>query len=133
MFLKVVHAILTPYAYNPQYTYGYDVNADHPGAVFSKTESRDNQQTDGEYCVNMPDGRVQIVTYTADPSGFHPIIRYVKDSICANGKPAPLPTNPPTTEIPLFEGTKILKAQNYLFLSFTKYFRPWAEQKRQKT
>ena len=61
----------------PKYDYGYDVN-DDPNAVFSKTESRDDQTTNGEYCVNMPDGRVQIVTYTADPSGFHPIIRYVK-------------------------------------------------------
>merc|ERR1711983_411918 len=36
--------------------------------------------------------------YTADPSGFHPIIRYVKDSVCSNGKPAPIPT---TTKSPI--------------------------------
>ena len=32
----------------------------------------------GVYDVLLPDGRRQVVEYTADKNGFHPIIKYVK-------------------------------------------------------
>ena len=83
-----------PHHRTPKYNYGYDVN-DDPNAVFSKTESRDDQQTNGEYCVNMPDGRVQIVTYTADhTNGFVADVKYEGTAVYPD-LPAPAPKYAP--------------------------------------
>merc|ERR1712130_237390 len=54
------------YAPKPfSYEYG---GADHDGRHFAKTESKDEDGVvKGEYRVELPDGRVQIVSYRADP------------------------------------------------------------------
>merc|ERR1712021_46192 len=46
------------------YTYGYAVADDYSGANFAQNEARDGYATNGEYRVNLPDGRTQIVTYS---------------------------------------------------------------------
>ena len=48
----------------PKYEYTYAVADDYSKAAFQQSEARDNYATNGEYRVNLPDGRVQIVTYT---------------------------------------------------------------------
>ena len=60
----------------PVYNYEYGVNDPKYGAVYSATENRDNYNTAGEYRVNLPDGRVQIVSYTAGPDGYVADVRY---------------------------------------------------------
>ena len=43
-------------------------------------------QVKGEYRVALPDGRVQIVSYTADEHGYRPHIRYeAAEKIHGNG------------------------------------------------
>ena len=46
------------------YQYGYAVADDYSGANFAANENRDGYATSGEYRVNLPDGRTQIVTYS---------------------------------------------------------------------
>merc|ERR1712165_436496 len=60
----------------PVYNYQYGVNDPHYGPVFSQTEARDNYDTTGEYRVNLPDGRVQIVSYSAGPDGYVADVKY---------------------------------------------------------
>merc|ERR1712130_649954 len=64
------------YAPKPfSYEYG---GADHDGRHFAKTESKDEDGVvKGEYRVELPDGRVQIVSYRADPVlGYQANVRY---------------------------------------------------------
>jgi len=47
------------------------------GNDFGRQESSDGETVRGEYRVQLPDGRTQIVTYTADwRTGFHADVRY---------------------------------------------------------
>merc|ERR1712027_284218 len=49
------------------YTYNYEVADDYSKAAFSQTESNDGTGVvEGSYQVNLPDGRVQTVTYHAN-------------------------------------------------------------------
>merc|ERR1711902_16920 len=64
--------------YEPQpfaYEYG---GSDSSGRHFAKTEAKDDEGiVRGEYRVELPDGRVQIVSYTADPvNGYQADVRY---------------------------------------------------------
>merc|ERR1712203_1292744 len=52
------------------YQYGYAVHDDYAHTDFQANENRDGYATNGEYRVNLPDGRTQIVTYNvADAYG----------------------------------------------------------------
>merc|ERR1712241_983916 len=59
------------------FTYEYG-GADSYGRHFAKTESKDEAGVvKGEYRVELPDGRVQIVSYRADPElGYQADVRY---------------------------------------------------------
>ena len=50
-------------------------------AGHSRSESREGKQIRGQYKVALPDGRTQIVDYTADETGFHPTITYEEPAI----------------------------------------------------
>merc|ERR1712214_108516 len=58
------------------YKYGYAVADDYSGANFESNESRDGYATSGSYRVALPDGRVQIVTYSADENGYVADVKY---------------------------------------------------------
>merc|ERR1712088_1157154 len=61
----------------PVYNYQYGVNDEgYSNSVFSQSEQRDGANAGGEYRVNLPDGRVQIVTYTAGPEGYNAAVTY---------------------------------------------------------
>merc|ERR550534_3175537 len=55
--------------FEPQpYKYEYGVQDDYSKAAFAKSESQNEVgAVTGSYKVNLPDGRIQTVTYTADP------------------------------------------------------------------
>jgi len=74
----------------PVYNYQYGVNdATYHGPVFSHTEDRNNYDTKGEYRVNLPDGRVQIVTYSAGPDGYVADVKYEGEASYPEYKPKP--------------------------------------------
>merc|ERR1712106_1040624 len=83
----------------PVYNYQYGVNdPEYSGAVFTHQENRADYNTAGEYRVNLPDGRVQIVTYTAGPEGYIADVKYVGEAVYAEVapyKPAPPPAYKP--------------------------------------
>merc|ERR1712123_280198 len=60
------------------YTYNYAVADDYSGAAFNQGESNDgNGVVEGSYSVNLPDGRVQTVTYHAnDYDGYVAEVSY---------------------------------------------------------
>merc|ERR1711892_708006 len=112
VFLAVVVAVASaagpPAPYAPQeaypdlppvYNYQYGVNDPaYSGAVFSQQENRADYNTNGEYRVNLPDGRVQIVTYTAGPEGYVADVKYEGEAVypeVAPYKPAPPPAYKP--------------------------------------
>merc|ERR1711872_707945 len=72
----------------PVYNYQYGVNdPEYSGAVFSQSENRKDYDTAGEYRVNLPDGRVQIVTYTAGPEGYVADVKYEGEAVYAEAAP----------------------------------------------
>ena len=60
------------------FAYQYGVADDYSGANFEKSETQDNYgNLQGSYRINLPDGRVQTVTYTADhENGFVADVKY---------------------------------------------------------
>merc|ERR1712088_425721 len=54
----------------PVYNYNYAVKDDYSGSIFTAAEERDNYNAAGSYSVNLPDGRIQIVSYSVSgPDG----------------------------------------------------------------
>jgi hypothetical protein len=70
--------IIYPILFQPKsYEFGYSVKDQATGNDFGRRESSDGETVRGEYRVQLPDGRTQIVTYTADwRTGFHADVRY---------------------------------------------------------
>merc|ERR1712038_2257067 len=72
---------------------------------------RDNYDTTGEYRVNLPDGRVQIVSYSAGPDGYVADVKYEGEAAYPEEpayKPAPKPlTQHPLTNPPLPQFTNL--------------------------
>lgn len=48
------------------------------GDDFSHSQVQDSSATNGEYRVKLPDGRLQIVSYTADHNGYKADVKYTK-------------------------------------------------------
>merc|ERR1712158_164314 len=65
---SVVHAVAAPDLAEPSpYTYTYAVADDYSKANFQQSESNDGTgAVTGSYSVNLPDGRIQTVTYNAN-------------------------------------------------------------------
>ncbi|XP_063835350.1 pro-resilin-like [Ostrinia nubilalis] len=59
------------------YEFGYAVKDAESGNDYDRRETSDGNVVRGEYRVQLPDGRTQIVTYHADwKTGFHADVRY---------------------------------------------------------
>merc|ERR1712186_200636 len=89
----------------PVYNFQYGVSDSYSGAAFSHSEDRNNYDTKGEYRVNLPDGRVQIVTYSAGPDGYVADVKYEGEAAYPKYEPKahPAPSIPqprPSPSIP---------------------------------
>ena len=59
------------------FDFGYAVQDEYTGNDFGHNSNSDGKVTSGEYRVLLPDGRTQIVTYTADHyNGFQAEVTY---------------------------------------------------------
>merc|ERR1711887_473042 len=52
-----------------KYTFQYGVKDDYTSNNFGQSENRDGYSAQGEYFVNLPDGRLQKVTYSVNGEG----------------------------------------------------------------
>merc|ERR1712126_311841 len=81
------------------YAFEYGVADDHGGAKFAQSETADGKLTSGSYSVNLPDGRVQTVTYTVDDyAGYVADVSYEGTAQYPEYKPTykPAPAYKPT-------------------------------------
>ncbi|KAF2360019.1 Insect cuticle protein [Trinorchestia longiramus] len=62
--------------YDNRYNFGYGVADNYQGTYFGQVENRQQGVTQGQYYVDLPDGRRMIVTYLADGTGYYPTITY---------------------------------------------------------
>ncbi|XP_034837578.1 uncharacterized protein [Maniola hyperantus] len=62
--------------YAANYEFGYRVRDQDSGNYFGHREAKQGKSTKGAYHVLLPDGRMQLVKYSAGPSGFHADISY---------------------------------------------------------
>ena len=78
--LQTEAIMLYPPLYNSlqPYAFEYGVEDSYSGAAFGQTESSDAVGTTGSYRVALPDGRTQVVTYSADPVGYGGYVADVK-------------------------------------------------------
>merc|ERR1712200_63059 len=80
----VVHAVAAPDLAEPSpYTYTYAVADDYSKANFQQSESNDGTgAVTGSYSVNLPDGRIQTVTYNAnDLTGNVATVEYTGEAV----------------------------------------------------
>ena len=77
------------------YNYGYGVKDDYAGLNFGHTEDRNGYNTQGNYFVNLPDGRLQTVNYHADEAGYVADVQYTGNAIVPAYAPAPKPAYVP--------------------------------------
>jgi len=88
------------------YEFAYGVRADplEGGANFGHNEVRNGDITSGEYRVDLPDGRTQIVTYTADSiNGYVANVRYENIDLVRGPEPPFFPPVPDVLDVPLAE------------------------------
>ncbi|KAK8384001.1 hypothetical protein O3P69_016022 [Scylla paramamosain] len=74
----------------PNYDFDYAVQDAESGSNFGHQETRRDGQTSGSYRVVLPDGRLQVVTYTASPAGFVAEVTYEGEAVF----PPPPPFDP---------------------------------------
>ncbi|KAL1458249.1 hypothetical protein WDU94_008411 [Cyamophila willieti] len=72
------------------FSFNYQVKDDASGNDFGhKADSADGKLVQGVYNVALPDGRKQIVTYTADENGYKADVKYEGEARPAPSGPAP--------------------------------------------
>merc|ERR1719438_557143 len=82
----------SPVAYGdeaPVYQYTYAVKDDYSFSNFNAHEERDGYNAAGGYQVALPDGRTQIVTYTATKDGYVADVKYEGEAKYPEYNPAP--------------------------------------------
>ncbi|XP_022828804.1 uncharacterized protein LOC111358122 isoform X1 [Spodoptera litura] len=72
------------YNHGDNYAFSYTVKDHKTGDDFSHSQQSTGSATNGEYRVRLPDGRMQIVSYTADENGYNAKVRYDEHSTVDN-------------------------------------------------
>ncbi|CAH2269434.1 jg11742 [Pararge aegeria aegeria] len=72
------------YDQDQNYAFSYRVKDQKTGDDFSHKQESVSGGTNGEYRVRLPDGRTQIVSYTADETGYKADVRYDNENGAEN-------------------------------------------------
>ena len=62
------------------YSFAYKVNDPYNYNDFGHKEKNDGYATTGEYFVNLPDGRLQVVKYISDHNGYRADVSYIGEA-----------------------------------------------------
>ncbi|XP_037786447.1 pro-resilin-like [Penaeus monodon] len=73
------------YDYSGPYSFQWDVNDAPSRNFYGHGEKRQNDDTQGRYYVQLPDGRRLVVEYFVDSAGFHPTVSF-EGEITAGGQ-----------------------------------------------
>merc|ERR1711970_560032 len=96
-----IHPAPVPETPKP-YAFEYGVEDSYSGAAFGQTETSDTKVVTGNYRVALPDGRTQVVTYTADPYGAGGYVADVKyDGVAHFPEHKPIPHPAPIHHVPI--------------------------------
>ncbi|KAJ9594462.1 hypothetical protein L9F63_014074, partial [Diploptera punctata] len=87
------------------YEFSYEVQDAASGNDFGHKESRQGDVATGNYHVLLPDGRTQIVDYTADNDGYKPNVKYEGEANAGGGYP-PAASPGVSTQMPHDAGTE---------------------------
>ncbi|KAG7176069.1 pro-resilin-like [Homarus americanus] len=68
-----------------QYNFQWDVNDSPSGNFYGHGEERNGDNTQGNYYVQLPDGRRLLVEYFADQTGYHPTVTYEGEATFPTG------------------------------------------------
>jgi hypothetical protein len=69
-----------PFDANPQYSYGYEINAAESSVYSGHKETRENGAVTGEYRVLDPNGDLRITRYRADENGYNAEVEIQKNA-----------------------------------------------------
>lgn len=81
------------------YAFSYTVKDKASGDDFSHSQSQVDGAVKGSYKVQLPDGRMQIVSYVADHNGYRADVKYENEHgqvVESSSAPAPAPVASPT-------------------------------------
>ncbi|XP_063590350.1 cuticle protein 19-like isoform X1 [Penaeus indicus] len=83
----------SPRSYNEEpgmpFDFAYSVKDDYTGNAFGHAAQSDGIITSGSYRVLLPDGRTQVVTFSADPhNGYQAEVTYEGEAIYSIPKPS---------------------------------------------
>ncbi|CAG0882759.1 unnamed protein product [Darwinula stevensoni] len=100
------------------YEFEYGVKDNSTGQVFSHKEGREGPDTQGEYRVLLPDGRYQIVEYTADKLGYRAKVSFEGDKTQSYPGSTPRPSyTPPPQYFQRRQAKKIEAPASHLYNS----------------
>ncbi|XP_076042071.1 pro-resilin-like [Oratosquilla oratoria] len=75
----------------PKYEYKYGVTDHYRGLNYEASESRDGYNTEGQYVVDLPDGRKQTFSYVDNGNGLLADVKYEGEA----KHPVSYPSHPP--------------------------------------
>jgi hypothetical protein len=82
------------------HSFAWEVKDEPSKNDYSHQQESDGKVTTGSYRVALPDGRTQIVTYTADQNGYVADVKYEGEAKYPEYKPSSYNTNKPAVSYP---------------------------------
>jgi len=82
------------------HSFAWEVKHEPSKNDYSHQQESDGKVTTGSYRVVLPDGRTQIVTYTADQNGYVADVKYEGEAKYPEYKPSSYNTNKPAVSYP---------------------------------